>query len=153
MNIAVGSDHAGYELKEAVLRYLEGQGIDCKDFGAYSLDSVDYPDIGAQASEAVANGEFDRGILICGTGIGMSITANKVPGIRAALCASAYCAAMSREHNDANILVLGSRITDQDTALEIVRTWLATDFPNDPRHARRIGKIAEIENRFHGGGR
>lgn len=153
MNIAVGSDHAGYELKEAVLRYLESQGIDHKDFGAYSLDSVDYPDIGAQASEAVANGEFDRGILICGTGIGMSITANKVPGIRAALCASAYCAAMSREHNDANILVLGSRITDQDTALEIVRTWLATDFPNDPRHARRIEKIAEIEDRFHGGGR
>ncbi len=153
MNIAVGSDHAGFDLKEAVLHYLDAQGVDYKDFGAFSLDSVDYPDIGAQAAEAVANGEFDRGILVCGTGIGMSITANKVPGIRAALCSSPYCAVMSREHNDANVLVLGSRTTDQDTAIEIVRSWLATDFPNDPRHARRVQKINDLDERFRRGGR
>lgn len=152
MKIAVGSDHAGYELKEAVLSLLRDQGVDYKDFGAYSTDSVDYPDIGGKAAEAVANGECDRGILICGTGIGMSITANKVPGIRAALCTTPYCAVMSREHNDANVLVIGARVTDQETALEIARTWLATEFPNDPRHARRIQKMADIDKRYHGGG-
>ena len=152
MKIAVGSDHAGYELKEAVLSLLRDQGVDYKDFGAYSTDSVDYPDIGSKAAEAVANGECDRGILICGTGIGMSITANKVPGIRAALCTTPYCAVMSREHNDANVLVIGARVTDQETALEIARTWLATEFPNDPRHARRIQKMADIDKRYHGGG-
>lgn len=153
MKVAVGSDHAGYGLKEAVLQYLRDEDIPFKDFGAYSLDSVDYPDIGAQTAEAVANGEFDRGILICGTGIGMSITANKVRGIRAALCGSAYCAEMAREHNDANVLVLGSRVTDEQTALDIVRTWLATEFPNDPRHARRIEKMMKIDERYNGGGR
>lgn len=153
MRIAVGSDHAAFELKKAVLRYLDGTGIEYKDFGAYSLDSVDYPDIGAETAEAVAKGDFDRGILICGTGIGMSITANKVPGVRAALCNSTYCAVMAREHNDANVLVLGSRTTDEQTALDIVRTWLNTDFPNEERHARRIEKMMSLEHKYDGGGR
>ena len=127
--------------------FLGQQNVDLKDFGAYSPDSVDYPDIGSQVAEAVANGEFDRGILICGTGIGMSITANKVPGIRAALCKDMYCALMAREHNDANILCLGSRTTEEKTAFDITRTFLATDFSGEERHAKRIRKITEIERK------
>lgn len=153
MKIAIGSDHAGLELKQAVLDFLKESGVAFRDFGAYSPDSVDYPDIGAAVAEAVAKGDFEAGILICGTGIGMSIAANKVPGIRAALCTSTYCAEMAREHNNANILVLGSRVTDMNTALDIVRTWLKTDFPNEPRHAKRIDKISGIEAKYNGGGR
>ena len=153
MKIAVGSDHAGYGLKEAVVRCLEDDHADFKDFGPSSPDPVDYTDIGIQVAETVASGEFDRGILVCGTGIGMSITANKVPGIRAALCTNAYCAKMSREHNDANVLTLGSRITDERAALEIVRTWLSTEYPGVERHARRIAKIHAVEDKYNGGGR
>ena len=147
MRVAVGSDHAGFPLKEALVYFLGQQNVDLKDFGAYSPDSVDYPDIGFQVAEAVANGEFDRGILICGTGIGMSITANKVPGIRAALCKDMYCALMAREHNDANILCLGSRTTEEKTAFDITRTFLATDFSGEERHTKRIRKITEIERK------
>jgi len=147
MRVAVGSDHAGFPLKEAVVRFLRQQNVDYKDFGAFSPDRVDYPDIGVQVAEAVVNGESDRGILVCGTGIGMSITANKVPGIRAALCKDAYCASMAREHNDANILCLGNRTTEEKTAFEIVRTFLATDFSGEERHAQRIRKITEIERK------
>ena len=149
----MGSDHAGYSLKEAVIRFLRSEHADYRDFGAPSAERVDYPDIGAEVAEAVANGEFDRGILVCGTGIGMSITANKVPGIRAALCADSYCAKMSRKHNDANVLALGSRITNEKTALDIVRTWLETDYPGAARHANRIAKIREVEEKFNAGGR
>lgn len=152
MRIAVGSDHAGYALKEAVLRYLRSRHAEIQDFGAPSEERVDYPDIGLDVAEAVARGDFDRGVLICGTGIGMSITANKVPGIRAALCTDTYCATMSREHNDANILALGSRVTDERTALEIVRTWLDTEYPGEVRHANRIAKIHDAEVKFNGGG-
>lgn len=153
MRIAVGSDHRGYALKEAVLRYLRSEAVDFKDFGAHSENPVDYPDIGAEVAEAVANGDFDRGILICGTGIGMSITANKVPGIRAALCSDSYCARMSREHNDANVLALGTLITDEKTSLDIVRVWLETDYPGEPRHANRVAKILGVEEKYNGGGR
>jgi ribose 5-phosphate isomerase B len=153
MRIAVGSDHRGYSLKEAVLRYLHGRQAEYRDFGAPSAEPVDYSDIGAEVAEAVANGEFDRGIVICSTGIGMSITANKVPGIRAALCTDPYCAKMSRAHNDANVLALGSRITDKKTALDIVRVWLDTDYPAEGRHADRIAKIQKLEDKYNGGGR
>jgi ribose 5-phosphate isomerase B len=152
MKVAIGSDHAGFELKEAIVRCVKGEQCECKDFGAFSVERVDYPDIGVQVAEAVANKEFDRGILICGTGIGMSIVANKVPGIRAALCSSTYCAEMSREHNNANVLVVGARVTDEETALEIVRTWLSTEFPGDERHAQRIDKITGIEKKYSEGG-
>ncbi|HET6456950.1 MAG TPA: ribose 5-phosphate isomerase B [Armatimonadota bacterium] len=147
MRVAVGSDHAGFPLKEAVISFLGQQNVDFKDFGAYSPDSVDYPDIGFQVAEAVANGDFDRGILICGTGIGMSIAANKAPGIRAALCKDTYCALVAREHNDANILCLGSRTTEEKPAFDITRTFLATDFSGEERHAKRIRKITEIERK------
>ena len=152
MRVAVGSDHAGFPLKEAVVGFLRQQGVDLKDFGAFSPDRMDYTDPGREVAEAVANGEFDRGILICGTGIGMSITANKVPGIRAALCKDAYCATMAREHNDANVLALGGRVTEEETAFEIVRTFLATDFSGEERHAARIRKITEIERKYSKGG-
>lgn len=152
MKIAIGSDHAGYKLKDNVFNLLSKSGFEVKDFGVNSPDPVDYPDIGVQVAEAVANGEFDRGILVCGSGIGMSITANKVPGIRAALCTDAYCAKVSRQHNDANILVMGDRIIGTGVALDIVQTWLSTEFPNDERHAKRINKIAEVEKRYEGRG-
>ena len=152
MKIAIGSDHAGYELKEEILHLLASQQIEFLDFGAFSTESVDYPDYGIKVAEAVAAGEFDLGILVCGSGIGMSIVANKVPGIRAALCIDTYCAKFSREHNNANILVLGGRVVSKDTALDIVKTWLSTDYPGEHRHARRIEKISEIEKRFNRGG-
>jgi len=153
MRIAIGSDHAGYRLKEEIVRHLAERQADLVDFGAKGAEPVDYPDVGVKVSEAVANGEFDRGILVCGSGIGMSITANKVPGIRAALCGDTYCARLSREHNDANVLVLGERTTGVGPAFDIVDTWLATEFPNEERHARRIRKMHEIEKKFNGGGR
>lgn len=151
MKTAVGSDHAGYDLKQIIVNLLEDMRLDFRDFGVPSPSPADYPDIGAQVAEAVANGEFDRGILVCGTGIGMSITANKIPGIRAALCSDEHCAVMSREHNNANILVLGSRVIDQETAVRIAKVWLETEFPDEDRHARRIRKISEIEERYNGG--
>ena len=152
MKIAVGSDHAGYTLKQEIISFLTGQGFEFKDFGVFSAEPADYPDIGVEVAQAVANGEFDRGILVCSTGIGMSITANKVPGVRAALCTDAYSALLSREHNDANVLVLGERVTDADATLEIVHTWLSAAFPGEERHARRIRKISEIERNYSGGG-
>jgi len=152
MKIAVGSDHAGYMLKQGILRFLTERRFEFKDFGVFSEDPADYPDVGFEVARAVANGEFDRGILICSTGIGMSITANKVPGVRAALCVDTHCALLSREHNDANVLVLGERVTRADVALEIVDTWLSAVFPGEERHARRIRKISEIEREYNRGG-
>lgn len=152
MRVAIGSDHAGYRLKEEVARYLANQRIDFEDFGVFSRDAADYPEIGLTVAEAVANGEFDRGILVCGSGIGMSITANKVPGIRAALCSDTSCARVSREHNDANVLVLGERVPAASMALEITRVWLQTEYPGEERHARRIEKIREIERKYSKGG-
>lgn len=141
--IAIGSDHGGYELKEAVKKHLENRGLEYKDFGTYSKASCDYPVYGRAVAEAVASGECDRGILICGTGIGISITANKVKGIRAALCSDCFSAQATREHNDANILAMGARVLGEGLALKIVDTFLDTPFSGDERHLRRISMIEE----------
>jgi len=146
LKIAVGSDHAGYKLKEEVVDLLRTDGYDFKDFGTFNEDSVDYPDVAREVAEAVTSGDYDRGILVCGTGIGMCITANKVPGIRAALCFEQYMAKVAREHNDANILVLGGRTTGVEIAKEIVRVWLNTSFDPKSRHARRVAKIEPHSN-------
>lgn len=152
MKIAIGSDHAGFILKSEIVKFLTKNGYEFSDFGALTPDPVDYPEIGLKVAEAVANDEFDRGILVCGTGIGMCIVANKVPGVRAALCTDTFAARSSREHNDSNILVLGERVTGVGSALDVVKTWLSTVFPNDERHARRIRMIAEADARYNGGG-
>lgn len=144
MKIALGSDHGGYELKEEIKRYLEEAKIDYKDFGTFSTESVDYPDIAIPVAEAVSEDEYERGILICGTGIGMSITANKFKGVRAALCHDIFSARATREHNDSNLLTMGDRVIGKQLALEIVKVWLDTEF-HGGRHARRINKIKEIE--------
>ena len=144
MKIAIGSDHAGFGLKEDVLALLKGTAAEVIDCGTNTTASVDYPDFGEKVSRMVSAGEVDRGILICGTGIGMSMVANKFPNVRAALCNDLFCAKMSRLHNDANILVLGGRIIGRDLAAEIVRTWLDTEFEGD-RHMRRLQKIKKIE--------
>lgn len=141
--IAIGSDHGGYELKEAVKKHLENRGLEYKDFGTYSKASCDYPVYGRAVAEAVASGECDRGILICGTGIGISITANKVKGIRAALCSDCFSAQATREHNDANILAMGARVLGDGLAMKIVDTFLDTPFSGDERHLRRISMIEE----------
>lgn len=146
MTIALASDHAGFPLKTKIKTYLEQNGIEVEDFGTYKSDSVDYPDYGVFAARAVAKDKAERGILICGTGIGMSIVANKVRGIRAALCTSVEMAEMSRRHNNANILVMGGRIIDHDLALKIVEVWLSTPFEGD-RHLKRITKIHQMTGR------
>jgi ribose 5-phosphate isomerase B len=145
MKIGLGSDHGGFELKEYIKEYLEKEGIEYVDYGTNSLDSVDYPDYGKKLAEAVVSGEVDRGIAICGTGIGISIACNKVKGIRCALCSDTYSARMSVEHNNANILALGGRVLGKDLALEIVSTWLKAKFQGG-RHERRINKISSIES-------
>lgn len=144
MKIAIGSDHAGFGLKEEVLGLVKGLDHDIVDCGTFNTDSVDYPDFGEKVSKLVSSGEADSGILICGTGLGMSMVANKFPNVRAALCNDLFSARMSRLHNDANILVLGGRIIGKDLAAEIVRTWLSTAFEGD-RHMRRLNKIKKIE--------
>ena len=144
--IALGADHAGWELKEALKAWLIETGHQILDFGAHSPESVDYPDYALQVAESVASGKAERGLLVCGTGIGMAMTANKVPGIRAALCSDPFMARMSREHNDANILALGGRLMDKELGLEILQMWLSTEFAGG-RHERRLGKIAQIERR------
>jgi ribose 5-phosphate isomerase B len=144
MRVALGSDHAGVPLKSAVKQLLDGLHVAYSDFGTDGDASVDYPDFAEAVARSVARGEVDRGILICGTGIGMAIAANKVAGIRAAPVTDLDSARLSREHNDANVLALGARATPRDRALEIVRVFLETPFEGG-RHARRIGKIAALE--------
>lgn len=139
--IALGSDHGGYDLKMEVIRYLEENNIAYKDFGCLDKSSCDYPEFGRAAAKAVADGECEKGIVICTTGIGISISANKVPGVRCALCADSLSAKMTRLHNNANMLALGAGIVGTNLALEIVETFLNTDFSNDERHIRRINKI------------
>lgn len=146
MKIAIGSDHGGFELKENIKEFLLSEGIEHTDFGTFDLSSVDYPDFAGEVASAVASGEYDRGILCCGTGIGISIAANKVPGIRAALCGDCFSAKMSRKHNDANILCMGGRVVGKGLGLEIAKTWLETGFDGG-RHQRRIDKIADIERK------
>ncbi|MCG2722891.1 MAG: ribose 5-phosphate isomerase B [Thermodesulfovibrionales bacterium] len=144
MKIAIGCDHAGVELKKEIISLLNNLQIESIDFGTDRSESVDYPDFGEKVSLAVSKGEIEKGILICGTGIGMSIVANKFPGIRASLCNELFTAKMSRLHNDANILVLGGRVVGSDLAKEIVRTWVSTPFEGE-RHCRRLDKITRIE--------
>ena len=144
--IAIGSDHGGFELKQEIMKYLAGKGLEYKDFGTYSTESCDYPVYGEAVARAVASGECEKGILICGTGIGISISANKVKGIRAALCGDCYSAEYTRLHNDANILALGARVTASGLALKIVDTFLSTEFEGG-RHARRVALISEIEEK------
>ena len=139
--IAIGCDHGGYALKQEVMKHLAERGLEYKDFGTYSEDSCDYPVYGKAVAHAVADGDCDRGILICGTGIGISITANKVPGIRAALCGDSFSAEATRLHNDANILAMGARVVGAGLALKIVDTFLDTPFSGDERHVRRINMI------------
>jgi len=141
VRVAIGSDHAGFEMKEILKEYVKSLGHAVEDFGAPSSDPVDYPDIGYKVAREVASGRFDRGILICGTGIGMSIVANKVPGVRAALVGDTETARLAREHNDANILALGARVVRPEYVRDIVRVFLETSFAGG-RHARRVEKIA-----------
>jgi ribose 5-phosphate isomerase B len=139
--IALGSDHGGYGLKQEVIKHLEERGIEYKDYGCYSEESCDYPIYGKKVAEAVAGGESEFGIIICGTGIGISISANKVPGIRAALCHDCFSAQATREHNNANILAMGARVIGPGLALKIVDIFLDTPFSNEERHVRRISMI------------
>ncbi len=141
--VALASDHAGFEYKENVKRLLDQLGISYKDFGTFSVESTDYPDWAHRASEAIISGECDRGIFICGTGIGMSIIANKHKGIRAAACESTTAARLSRQHNDANVLAFGERIVGRESAGDIVRTFLSTSFEGG-RHERRVNKIHSL---------
>ena len=143
VKIGIASDHGGFGLKEEIKKYFDEKKIDYIDYGTYSTDSVDYPDYGKKAAEAVIRGEVEKAIVICGTGIGISISANKVDGIRCALCSETYSARMSREHNDANVLALGARVLGVDLALEIVETWLEGKFQGG-RHQRRVEKMNKI---------
>ena len=144
MKIAIGCDHGGFELKEAVRGYLEERQIPYEDFGAYNTDSVDYAPIAAKAARAVAAGQADFGVLVCSTGIGISMAANKVKGIRAALCTNEFCTEMPRRHNNANILCMGGKVIDKETAVKLVDIFLHTEFEGG-RHQRRIDQIAQIE--------
>jgi len=142
--VVIGADHAAYPLKEKVKDYLTGKGINVEDVGTDSEKSVDYPDFGKKVASMVSNGNFKRGILLCGTGIGMSMVANKFPHVRAALCTEPFSAEMSRRHNDSNILVMGGRMTGETLALEIVRVWLETPFDGG-RHQKRLNKFDTID--------
>ena len=143
--IAIASDHGGLETKEDIKTFLQSIGQTTADLGTNNSDSVDYPDFGIDLSKRVASGEFEKGILVCGTGIGMSIVANKVPGIRAALVGDVFSARMSKEHNNANVLVIGGRVTGKGLAIELVRTWLEAEFEGG-RHQKRLDKITDLEN-------
>jgi ribose 5-phosphate isomerase B len=150
MKLAIGSDHGGWELKEEIVKYIKtAENIVLSDYGPADNKSVDYPDFGRKVSEAVSAGIVDRGILICGTGIGMSIVANKYANVRAALCHDHFTAQMSRLHNDANVLVMGERVVGKGVALDIVKTWLETEFEGG-RHQKRLDKIRAIEQTIKG---
>ena len=144
MYIALGCDHRGLELKGAIMALLTDLGHECQDFGCYSSEPVDYPDVAQRVAEAVASGKFDHGILICGSGIGMSIAANKVRGIRAALCCDVFSARRARQHNDANILCLSGETIEQSLALDTAKAYLSTTFEGG-RHFRRVEKIRSLE--------
>ena len=145
MKIAIGCDHGALALKNVLIPHLEKKGYEVKDFGTYTPDSCDYPDFAAPAAQAVASGECEKGIVLCTTGIGVSITANKVKGIRCALLSDVMSARMTREHNDTNMMAIGAGVVGQMLALEIVDTWLGTEFSNEARHQRRIDKMMELE--------
>ena len=138
--IAIGSDHGGFELKKAIISFLEENGYKFKDFGGYNGESIDYPVVAKEVANQVANGTYQRGIIICGSGLGVAISANKVKGIRAVTCHDTYCARMSRAHNDANILTMGGRVVGPGLASDIVKIWLETEFDGG-RHQRRVDMI------------
>lgn len=141
MKIAIGADHGGFKHKEAIRKHLTDRGFEIEDFGTYSEESMDYNDVAVKVSEGVRDGVFERGILVCGTGVGMSIMANKVDGIRAALVHDLFTAEATRMHNDSNVLTMGGRVIDEDLALRIADIWVDTEFSHEQRHARRVGKI------------
>ena len=145
MKISVGCDHGALELKNTVKAHLEKQGHQVQDFGTHTLDSCDYPDFAAAAARAVANGECERGIVLCTTGIGVSIAANKIKGIRCALLSDVMSARLTREHNDTNMMAIGAGVVGTMLALEIVDTWVGTEFSNQERHQRRIDKVMGLE--------
>ncbi len=145
MKIAIGCDHGALDLKNKMIDHLQKQGHEIKDFGTHSLDSCDYPDFAAPAAQAVASGECEKGIVLCTTGIGVSITCNKVKGIRCALLSDVMSARMTREHNDTNMMAIGAGVVGQMLALEIADTWLGTEFSNEARHQRRIDKMMALE--------
>ena len=145
MKIAIGCDHGAFDLKNAVVKHLQGKGYEVADFGCYSLDSCDYPDFAAAAANAVASGECEKGIVLCTTGIGISIAANKVKGIRCALLSDPLSARMTREHNDTNMMAIGAGIVGKNLALEIVDTWIGTEFSGEAKHQRRIDKVMALE--------
>ena len=145
MKIAIGCDHGALALKNKVVSHLEKRGFEVKDFGTYTLDSCDYPDFAGAAAKAVAAGECDRGIVLCTTGIGVSIAANKVKGIRCALLSDLMSARLTREHNDTNMMAVGAAVVGEGLALEIVDTWLDTEFSHNARHQRRIDKVMALE--------
>ncbi|MBO4400724.1 MAG: ribose 5-phosphate isomerase B [Selenomonadaceae bacterium] len=145
MKIAIGSDHGAVELKDAVKKVLAELGAEVNDVGTFDAAAVDYPDIAEKVCAEVTSGAAERGIVLCGTGIGISIAANKIHGIRCALCNDVFSAKMSREHNNANVLAMGGRVLGFGPAGEIVKAWIATDFSGDERHNRRIGKISALE--------
>jgi ribose 5-phosphate isomerase B len=147
LSIALGSDHGGYLLKEVIKEWLKKKGHIVEDFGTHSLETCDYPNIAYEVAKSVADGRHSRGVIICGTGIGVSIVANKVPGIRAALCHDTFSAKASREHNDANILTMGERVIGRGLALEILEAWLSVDFAGG-RHERRVDIINSIDKDF-----
>jgi ribose 5-phosphate isomerase B len=144
--IGIASDHGGYNLKEEIKKHLQGE-FEIVDFGTDSLDSVDYPDYGVKVAEAVKSGEVEEGILCCGTGIGISLAANKVPGIRCAVVSDTFSAKMSKAHNNANMISIGERVVGKGLALEIIDSWINTEFEGD-RHQRRVSKITEIEKKY-----
>ena len=146
--IAIGSDHAGFELKQVIIRHLEERNIEYKDYGPYSADSVDYAVYAEKTAKGVVGGECELGILCCGTGVGISIAANKVRGIRACCCSDKFSAEMTRLHNDANMLCLGGRVVSPEQAVELVDLFIDTPFSGEERHARRIAQITELEERF-----
>ncbi len=146
MILAIGSDHGGYELKEEIKKHLDARGVAYKDFGCHSTASVDYPTVAAEVAQAIADGKYARGLLFCGTGIGISIAANKVKGIRAACCSDYFSAKYTRLHNDANILCMGGRVVGAGLAAELVDVFLDTAFEGGERHARRVNLISKIES-------
>jgi len=148
MKIALAADHVGFALKEKTREYLKGKGLEVEDLGPANAESVDYPDFAEKVAVRVAAKQADYGVLICGTGLGMEMAANKIPGIRAAAASDTICARMAREHNNANVLTLGGRMIDEAAMRQIVDTWLSTTFEGG-RHERRVGKIAALEQRYH----
>lgn len=149
MKIAIGCDHGGFEIKNMLLEHLSKRGIECEDFGIYELATADYPDIAELVAKAVVSGKCDRGILICGTGIGMSISANKIKGIRAAVCSDHYSVKYTRLHNNTNILCMGGRVIGPGTACELTDLFVDTEFSCNERHQKRIDKITDLENKYN----